>query len=155
MRKIRRIFKNIRLWWWVICNDAQWDHYYFYKVIQHKLVLMKEFYENDAYEIVGDDRAETIDLCLKVVNRIVKNEYLENAFMFHNKKWSQLNMTTKKQGGGLYSLDFYRDNVVSEEDKEQERAEFGRLYKYEYRQQKQDIEYLGKLLTKYSLKWWD
>ncbi len=86
--RIKGRFK--KLWYWlpVIWNDYDFDYAYFWIIMQHKLKSMRNFFNSDyAFGANSKKDAEKMDLCIKVLDRIINEDYLENAHMWHDKKW--------------------------------------------------------------------
>lgn len=152
-RKIFYGIENLIIYFPVIWNDSQWDHYFFFKILNKKLELMNKYWHSDYPMIVKshqDKIAKDIKTAYLISQRIIDNNYSNNVFHFHDKKWGELNHSLKS---GIFNLK--RENVITKEDERNESREFRNLMKhYEYLQ-KQDIEYLFKLLNKKIRSWWD
>lgn len=72
-RYIRRI-KNIFYWLPVIWRDEQWDYYYIYAVLKHKLTRTAHNIRKNGTHVSADYDANRIMLCVKLID-IVQNEY--------------------------------------------------------------------------------
>jgi len=159
MRFLRIFYKNIKrvLYWLpIIWNDRDYDQIFFFKIMYHKLLSMKKFFESDeALAVPAKKNAKDIDKALKILERIIADEYEENAFMWHDKKWGDIEMSSVKLPSGNYKLNMTRENVITQEDEEKEKKEFHRCFEHAGKQTKQDLEYLFKIIQKYVLEWWD
>lgn len=154
-RKTYNLFyriKNLVYWFPVIWNDRNWDQYFYFTIMRHKLIAMRDFFNDDTKTMaVGNEiRAKEMDLCIKLLNRILKDEYEENAFMWHDKKWGDIVMNLDNG-----KVNIYRPKAITENEKEQELKEAKRLWNHTDNMKKQDIEYLHKIVTKYIQGWWD
>lgn len=159
MRLLRIFYRNIkRIFYWlpIIWNDRDYDQVFFFKIMYHKLLSMKKFFgSNDALWLYSKKAEKDIDKALKILERMIADKYDENAFMWHDKKWGNLNTSTVKLPNGNFKFNVVRENVITEKDKEVEKKEFHRCFEHAEKQKKQDLEYLFRILNKYVYEWWD
>jgi len=147
-----------KLWYWlpVVWNDYDFDQVYFWIIMRHKLKSMRDFYNSDeAMGLYSYKRAEEIDLCIKILNRLVDDDYLSNALMWHNKKWGELKMWGESIDDEYSELKFTRPNIKNEQDEEQECKEFLKWGSISDRQEQQDINFLMTKIKKHVRGWWD
>lgn len=156
-----RIFSDIiegikNLWKWlpIVWKDRNWDQYYLYELLHFKLQNMERLHRNYSYSLYADRTADQLKVCKLLLDRLIKDEYYENTFRNHDKKWGRPKIRYEPVGDRYKKLVMYRKNVT-EENEEQERKEFLRLCEHEHMLRKQDIEYLFKLMTKHIGRWWD
>lgn len=154
-RNIKYGIKNIIKWMPVIWNDRQWDQYYLYLMLRHKLSLMEKFFREDGITLSSEEKAEKMELCILLLDRLIKSEYIYSAYKNHDKKWGEIEMTTKELPNGNFSCHISRPNAITEKEKEQERKETLRCAEREAYLEKQDIGYLFNTIKKYILYWWD
>lgn len=127
--------KNIIYWMPVIWNDEDFDYNYLFIIMRHKLISMRDFFNSDsAVTLYAEERAKEMDICIKILNRIIEDDYHENALMWHDKKWGK--------------------NYFKEKS-ETERKEFLNWMELADDNKKQDIIYLNAMLEKHIFKWWD
>ena len=159
MRVIRVFFENIkRLFYWIpiIWKDRDYDQIFLFRIIYYKLLSMKKFYKSDkAMGMPADKNAKDINKALMVLNRIINDEYEDNAFICHDKKWGDIEFSTIKLPHKNYKLNMIRKNVITEEDEEKEKKEFHKCLEHSDKQRKQDLDYLFKIMKKYVFEWWD
>ena len=83
--KIKRFFynvtdgvKNLIKWAPVIWKDRDWDQAFLYEIMRHKLKLMEDYFYSDHTMCVdAKKRAEEIKTCRILLDRILKEEYIE------------------------------------------------------------------------------
>lgn len=162
-RSIRRALVNYKRWWKVIGKNYNFDSYYIYELLRHKLIIDEKFYRSDgAWGMGANKLADQMKLCIMLLNRIMDDNYHENAFYFHDKKWGELDMWStphKKKNGDisteLHELSFNRRKICNTNEYEQELKESRRLYKHADYMRQQDIDYLFKTMAKRIQGWWD
>jgi len=151
----RGIHSTIK-WLPVIWKDRQWDHEFFNVILKHKLELMSEFYKHYGCHINAKTDAEKMDTCIQLLDRIIKDEYHENTFLDHDKKWGKSELTTKDIPNSEFTeLNVNRPFVKSAEDKSKEREESRFLFKHSENLKNKDVEMLYKIISDNILCWWD
>lgn len=141
---------SICKWIPTLWADRNWDHYFIFTVLKKKLQFTEPVLRN-GFSVEGSKRADEVKLCINLIDRILKDDYHDNAFKNHDKKWGEIDFSFHKNG----RFDVHRCKVITEKDIELERKESNRLYKHASNMQKQDIEYLFKIMSKHILGWWD
>ncbi len=154
-----RLWYDIRLtwdWYWnVLRYDGDWDWSHICLVLKYKLERTRKCLEQ-GHHLRADRDARQIRLCEMLLDRIEKDDYLINSLYFHDKKWGEMKIKWEPTDNlTLTRAVFTRPNSLTPEQEEQEIKERRLLYKHSDYMAKQDLEYLGKLLTKYLKNWWD
>ena len=131
-----RIERIIR-WIPVIWKNREFDHVYFLQIIAFKLKQMEKFYRSK-YAISADrkDCATKIHICRLLCNRLIEDEYydmLQRKIEFHWGSSSQIKVLDEGCQLGICKDWVHYDDYM----------------------QKQDLEYLCKLLRKHLHSWWD
>ena len=156
VKRITARFKKFLYWLPVIWNDYDFDQVYFWIIMRHKLKSMRDFFNSErAIGANSKKDAENMDLCIKVLDRIIAENYLDNARMWHDKKWGETQMWTEPVDDECCELKFTRPGIKNEQDKEKERKEFLKWCDVADRQEQQDIEFLLTKIKKYVRRWWD
>ena len=148
MYLIRSLFRSIkRLFYWlpVIWKDRDWDQYFFFVILRHKMKSMQKYFEKNAHFVGMEKEAKRMKLCVKLLDMLIIDEYHEIAFRQHEQRWGEFN-------GDLNNL--HRTKVTPETEK-QERIEAKRCYELEDHLRQQDIDQLCKIISKYVFGWWD
>ncbi len=155
-RRITARFKKFLYWLPIIWNDYDFDQVYFWIIMRHKLKSMRDFFNSD-YALGANSKkdAENMDLCIKVLDRLIKDDYLINSHIWHDKKWGDLKMWTEPIDDEYSELKSTRPGIKNEQDKEQERKEFLRWCDVADRQEQQDIDFLLTKIKKHVRGWWD
>jgi len=107
------------------------------------------------HHVDADKVADRMKLCIMLLNRIIDGDYIGNAFMWHDKKWGELEIKFIKETKDYGRLDFSVKNAVTEKEKELEEKQRSRLYKHSDEMLKQDIDLLFNTMKKHIEGWWD
>lgn len=76
---IVRGVSNLAIWFSVIWKDRWWDHHFFFVILHKKLSLMeKNFRKHGCYTRAEKD-ADKMKIVVNLLDRIIKDEYFENA----------------------------------------------------------------------------
>jgi len=156
IRDIKHGFRNLYAWLPLIWKDRDWDHGFLFEMLQFKLSRMEKCLRNGIH-LHADETADKVKLCVLLLDRINKDEYHEMVFKHHDKKWGETDLTfTKcKDNPEMSELHISRENVNSEEDKEQERKEYRAIMKRPDELMQQDIDMLFETMRKHIRGWWD
>jgi hypothetical protein len=146
--------KGLYNWIPVIWNDRQYDDYFLFKILRHKLILMEREYRRINVYVGQEKDHKKIQLCVYILNRIINDDYFFNAFMFHDKKWGSPTLECENIGNGKNRVHIKHKNVITEEDKKKQKFEFSKCVEHENYLIKQDRDYLFNILNKHSDKWW-
>lgn len=156
IRNIKYGIRNIIVWFPVIWHDRQWDHYYFHLLLKKKLELMRDFTLEYGCHLGSEKEAEKMDICVKLLNRIIKDEYIFNVYKNHDKKWGKSEFEFKDiPGTDMSKLKISRPGVRTKEDSEKERREFLRHHNHCEYLLNQDLDLLYKKIRKNIRGWWD
>ena len=144
--------KNLYRWFPVIWNDRGWDYCFMFAVMEKKFDLMIGSFEKGANYVVGcNKQIERLKICKEICRRLKDDWwYHENTFMFHDKKWGQLDWNPIE--GGEYKIS--RENIFTEDDRELELRVSRILYDRENKRKEEDLEILLTYIKKYWKVWW-
>jgi hypothetical protein len=164
MKKIWHFFRSIKYgiqnlikWFPVIWQDRDWDHWFIFKIFHFKLKEVENFQRKYGNSITHEKIADQIKLAVLLLDRLVKDEYLENVLKPHEKKWgdSEMIFTPIKGNEEYSSLDLKVEKANTKEEIDQESKERTRLYDHERKLREQDLDILFKHMRKYIEGWWD
>lgn len=150
--------KNIIIWFPIIWNDRNWDQFYIYKILKYKLIQMEIYHRKYSICINSKHTMKQIKLCINLLDRILKDGYIDNVIDPHDKKWGEMHIIFKDYptDNSLRELsEFKVENAITEKEKIQENKERSRLYKHSDNLKKQDLDMLFIKLRKYIEFWWD
>jgi len=150
-RNIKQGIKNLVVWFPIIWNDRWWDHTFLYDILRFKLGLMEKFFRKYGHHINAEKDADVMKHCCDILDRLIADEYCEEAYKEHGLKWGRMDMKVDSDG----VLDFTRPNVKTDEDKFIEHEEFLECVKVENQLEKDDIKELFKIMSRNIRKWWD
>jgi len=148
--KIKHGIQNLIKWFPVVWKDRDWDQHFIYKILHFKLSRMEKYQREYGMSTISNDIADQIKLCVNLLDRITKHDYIDNAFLFHNRKWGELNLDFK-QNGLFYNV----EKANTEEEKKIENKARMRLYKHVDYLEEQDKDMLFNNMKKYINGWWD
>jgi len=138
----------------IIWNDRDWDSIYWLELNQKKLIRMENLIRNHGNHLYHERDADSIHKAIMAIDRLLEDNYFNNALVTHNKKWGELVVTYKDLEDGCSEMLFDRKNINSSSE-EQERQEFLKLSKHSDYMRKQDLKYLTDTINTYLFSWWD
>lgn len=158
-RNIKYGIKNLIKWFPVIWQDRDWDHYFLYVILHHKLKYMeKVFLSDDCHVMSAKQTAAQIKICINLLDRLIEDEYHENASIDYYKKWGKPKFNwieIPDNENGCSMLEITHKNVRTNKDRKQEKKEFHRICDHERNMKKQDLHYLFNYIAKHIQGWWD
>jgi len=154
MWKISNIRLGIKKWSYflpVIWRDRQWDESFFFRILEVKLKLMEDYFKNYGISVDAEKDAHNIEICRNLCKRLHEQDYT-NPYEKRNKLVLSRPLTTEpiknKEGKTVAERIVFHDT-------ESERKYFLLADDHEQYLEKQDIEYLCKILQKHVRGWWD
>jgi hypothetical protein len=91
MYKIKRFFKriyNLYRWLPIIWKDQDWDTSYIWEVWKFKLKNQAEYIGKRGHHVNNERDAERIMTCVKLIDRIQDEFYLDEPHAYHITKWN-------------------------------------------------------------------
>ena len=76
IRQIIRRTKNLFRWLPIIWQDEQWDHYYIFEILRHKLIIMSEAIRKRDNHTLAKYDADRMMLCARLLEKVQNEEYL-------------------------------------------------------------------------------
>jgi len=151
-RNIKQGIKNLFIWFPVVWDDRWWDHYYLFIILRFKLGLVEKNFRKYGHHIDAKKDADVMKYCCGILDRLIADEYYEEACKEHDLKWGRMDMKVEWANG---KVDFIHPNVKTEEDKFIERKEFLECIKVKDQLEKDDVTELFKIMSRNVRKWWD
>jgi len=145
-RNIKYGIRNIIKWTPLLYKDRDWDHVYLMKIIQFKMSNMEKLFRKHGHHVNSDRDAKEIRICITLLDKIIKDDYLKKEWTKFDEKWGELEFTKNE---------LIRSKVITEEDNKQVRKETRRLYDKEDSIRNQDMDLLFKIMRRKILGWWD
>jgi hypothetical protein len=152
--KIKMGIRNLWRWKGIIWSDRNWDDTFLFRIMRHKLNLMYKDMNKYSHHLYVDDYLKTINKCILILDRLIDQEYSDNALYFHDKKWGEIKINTIPYNDEYVKLDVYRPIARQKELEEQEIKEFQKWMKHSNYMEKQDIEFLFNTMKKHIRNWW-
>ena len=76
IRRIIRRTKNLFRWLPIVWQDEQWDHYYIFEILKHKLIIMSEAIRKRDNHTLAKYDADRMMLCARLLEKVQNEEYL-------------------------------------------------------------------------------
>jgi len=148
-------FENLFLWFSIIWKDRNWDYYYIYIILRHKLHLTEKHIREYNNHVKAEKDADNIKKCVLILDRLIKDNY--SPVEKHMEKWGdpEFKFIDIEDKPGFSSLDIIHPNVKTKEDEIQERKDFRFAINREELLKKQDLDMLFHLMRKHIQTWWD
>lgn len=148
--RISKILSYLPILW----NDHDWSEQSVFVLLQHKIKRQKVGLLGDACH-QSPTMYRKMDICINLLDRLIKDDYYENVFKEHEDRWGALdiifeNRNPLKMTAGF---DIYRPNARTIEEKRRELAESHVLYKREKDLREQDLQMFAKLFAKQVIHW--
>jgi len=155
-RNLKYGIKNLIAYFKLIWNDRDYDYVFWLKMNRLKFSRMENTIRNHGNHVDSSKDADNINDAIKIIDRMLEDNYHERAFMLHDKKWGELQIDWKDSEycKDCKEAQFNRAGVNSENE-EQERQEFIKCSKHEQYLREQDLKYLTKIINKYLFTWWN
>ncbi|MBF0224674.1 MAG: hypothetical protein HQK76_04385 [Desulfobacterales bacterium] len=112
---------------------------------------MEDHFRNHGVCVDSERFADQIKVCILLLDRLIESNYYDISFKNHNKKWGDLELSFLDNN----KCNIFRPKVITEEDKIKEEKESKICCEKESNLEKQDRDYLFKMLYKHLPTWWD
>jgi hypothetical protein len=144
-RAIRYFFRgvsNIIDWVPTLYHDRNWDHVYFYIILQKKLKAMEKMFEEDDTTELSWWFKRDITICIRLCERIIKDNFMDWSIMspaLGKMIWGEADEK------GLCELSFEGQDrkVIDEEHLKEEKL------------RTKTFRLLHQILEKRSQRWWN
>ena len=154
--KLRNGIRNLIRWFPIIWNDGDWDYHFLLRVLRFKLQDLQGGISSRNRHVGCQRQMQRIDLCIKLLNRLLADNYHELAFASHDRKWGKPEFSWKAMpNNDMEELEMHRAAVITEKDENQQRKEYRRWAEHWRQLERQDIEMLFSTMAKYIQYWWD
>lgn len=80
LRRFKRRLINLFRWLPIIWRDEQWDHYFIYEVLKHKLIIMSNAIRKNGNHTLAEYDADRMMWAVKLIDK-VQNEYYLNEMI--------------------------------------------------------------------------
>lgn len=80
MWRIRKFFKSVNSlirWFPIIWNDRDWDHYYIFELLKHKLIFMSDTIRKKGNHTLAEYDADRMMLCVRLIEKVQTESYME------------------------------------------------------------------------------
>lgn len=143
--KVRKFFRNFRLWFEIIKIDEQFDYMFLERVILHKLKLMKSFYDSGQNYTVADDTVKELNVTIDALERLLKSDYIK----FPKGRAPRMRVLESDKSNGLFS------QIETEYHKDFGEEKVDEVYRKAEEDEQKDRELVYQMLRDNSPSWWD
>jgi len=83
---IRKI-KNLIRWAPIIWRDRDWDYYFIYEILKHKLIFTEEFIREKGVHMFNTEDADSILKAIDLINK-AQTEYHLDKYLSEATEWT-------------------------------------------------------------------
>jgi len=172
MYKLKKIFEHIRTWskhkinnyylsykkWKtylpLIRKDRQWDEAFLFRLLEAKFSLMEDYFRNHGISVSAERNALRIKICKNLCKRIAEQHYTNP---YEERSKPHLDWLLERIRNETYHIPVGKRTIKINLDDPNKPDDRWILLgqKHEDYLEKQDIEFLCKILTKHVRGWWD
>jgi hypothetical protein len=135
--------RNCYLWIKTIWIDKQWDYYFFLKIMRLKLSLMEKHFRYHGMSTESVNDADNIKRCIVLLDRILDDNYSDEAFTVYNKKYK------------IDRDDFDLASITKPIVDPTQQADFKNAIQIETEMKENDFNELFQILRENIQSWWD
>jgi hypothetical protein len=140
---IKNGVENCYLWIKTIWVDKQWDDYFFLKIMKLKLTLMEKYFRHHGMSTESVKDADNIKRCITLLDRILNDNYSEEAFAEYNRKYK------------INNDDFDLASITKPIVDPTQQADFKSAIQIETDMKENDFNELFKIIRENIQSWWD
>jgi hypothetical protein len=146
--------KNLIRWFPVIWKDRDYDHFFIYYLLREKLKQMEDFQLNHGHCVSHKEISHKIKICRILLDRLINDDYLENATAPVEKRFGEWKMkTVPYEGNPEWSeLVTYFDGC---DDQELAQKYYQYWVEHSRKMEEQDLDELFTRLRKQIRLFWD
>lgn len=133
INRFKRGIHNIIKWFPVIWKDRDWEWEALMKILHFKLKNMEYFFRNHGVSMGSEKRADEMKEVIKLIERILTNDYIQEAFE-GNKELLHIDVNTMNR---------------------QQRAKVDKLFDEGDKLIQNDVDKVFDLIKINIRKWWD
>ena len=137
-------------------NHHNWDYNFLLELLRFKLERMEKLFRSERCHIEGGEKvADEMREAISLIDEIGENDFIKEEYEYHDNKWGKLDIRCGERVGSSVKAIFHRDNVITEEDKEQENLELQVITLLEEQQIQDAYNKLFSQMAKRIRTWWD
>ena len=80
MWRIKNFFKsvnNLIRWFPIIWKDRDWDHYFIFEILKHKLIFMSKSICENSNHVSAEYDADRMMLCVRLIEKVQNESYMD------------------------------------------------------------------------------
>jgi hypothetical protein len=98
--RLKRFFRNIHnliRWFPIIWRDEQWDYYYIFELLKHKLIFTAEHHYKYGCHTSASYDANRMMVCVRLIEKIQNESYILELIDDDNLTREKLDLAFSKQ----------------------------------------------------------
>jgi hypothetical protein len=104
LRQFKRRLKNLFCWLPIIWKDEQWDYYYIFEILKHKLLFTAEHTCKYGYHASSNYDADRMMLCVRLIEKIQNEAYMEELINDNELTQEKIDTVTNKHNKAKHLL---------------------------------------------------
>ncbi len=149
-RFIKYSIESLIKWFPVISKDRQWDHIYFYIMLETKIGFMIKENREYSNHLHVDKQIRYMVICKNLCARLIEDDYARYHYDKLDKMYGELKMTFSPVPNSKCS----RVHIGRPRATEMTRKLSKKCYRLEASLRQHDKDLLFKLLNKHLESWW-
>jgi len=97
LRRFKRRLINLFHWLPIIWKDEQWDYYYIFELLKHKLIFTAKHHYKYGYHTSANHDASRMMLCVRLIEKIQNESYMKELIDDDNLTREKLDLAFSKQ----------------------------------------------------------
>jgi hypothetical protein len=142
-------------WFKTIYNDRDDDYYFILSILLKKLENAADFHEKYGIKLSSEEKSKEIRHVIDKLKKIQKDEYFEEALVPHTEKWGDITLDFVKRTSNTTECVMKYEKDLTEEEKSQEREEFGVIVEKSMKDKTNDIKETFKYIAGHIEDWND
>lgn len=156
-----------KVFWWVVkvsqysvvlWKDFDWDHVYFFILMQYKMKRMRERILANNMIVRAEEVGAQIKHAEDLIQKWIDDDFCAELHDAHEKKWGKIQDLSKpivRGGQTFYEWDMSRENATTEELKKQEADEQREIYNKHEEARQKCLDDIFAHIRKHVQEWWD
>jgi hypothetical protein len=155
---VKRLIEFAPLVW----RHRNWDYGFVLKfnIKLHELLYKGIF--KDGHHVYTKNDTRKLQTVINLYKRLYEDQYDNWHYDYLDKKYGKSEIyftkiagTEDKPGGPYSTMSSTREDRMTQAQKDAYIADRKAIFQFEEYQRKQDLDLLGKYISRYSRKWWD
>ena len=141
----------------ILWKDYDWDHMYFFVLMQYKLKRMRQRILKNNMIVRAEEIAAQIKHAEDLIEKWLNDDFCKEEYEAHEKKWGEMVdlSTPLDDGSGLWEWDMSREKCTTPELKQQESDESMAIHNKCEQERQKCLDDIFNHLRNHVQEWWD